>query len=122
MEEIVKNFTDVLKKWNDFGSRARRREYWMFVLINSVISFLLSLIGGLVLPEAYKGIPSGLFDLAILVPAIAVGVRRLHDTDRSGWWLLLVFTLIGIFPLIYFLASDSTKGSNQFGASPKYPV
>jgi uncharacterized membrane protein YhaH (DUF805 family) len=61
----------------------------------------------------------GLFNLAVFIPGIAVAVRRLHDTGRSGWWYLLVFTIIGIIPLIIWFASDSQPGTNQWGPNPK---
>ncbi|PCH81987.1 MAG: hypothetical protein COB90_02525 [Hyphomicrobiales bacterium] len=98
-------------KYFDFGTRSRRSEYWFFVLFNIVIGLVL----GWISPNI-----SGLYTLAVLIPGIAVAVRRLHDTDRSGWWLLIFFVpLIGILILIYWLATDSQIGSNRFGANPK---
>jgi uncharacterized membrane protein YhaH (DUF805 family) len=107
----------VLKKYAVFSGRARRKEYWMFVLINLIITFVLYLIEGLV---GGPGILGGLYSLAVLIPAIAVGVRRLHDTNRSGWWLLIgLIPLIGTIVLLVFLVQDSQPGENQYGPNPK---
>jgi len=106
-------YLEVIKKYVDFDGRARRKEYWMFFLINLIISFLL----GFVLALAGMG-KSGqmlvnLYQLAILLPSIAVGVRRMHDTDHSGWWILLpIVNLI-------FACTEGTRGPNRFGDDPK---
>ena len=103
-------YLDVLKKYTVFTGRARRQEFWMFALINFIISFVLSFIG----PLGY------LYSLAVLIPCLAVGARRLHDTGRSGWWqLLALIPLIGAIVLIVFAAQDSQPGENQFGPNPK---
>ena len=75
-------YLTVLKKYAVFSGRARRMEYWMFALFNFIISFALAFLEALV---GGPGIVAVLYSLAVLVPSIAVGVRRLHDTDRSGW-------------------------------------
>ncbi|MHC2146630.1 DUF805 domain-containing protein [Pseudomonas sp. 210_17 TE3656] len=100
----------VLKKYAVFAGRARRKEYWMFCLINFLISFGIGFVEGL---TGINDSISTLYFLAILVPAIAAAVRRMHDTDRSGWWLLLPFANI------VFLCQDSTPGPNRFGPNPK---
>lgn len=88
----------------------------MFALINFIISIVLYGIGMAIgIGQALEGI----YSLAVLVPSIAVATRRLHDTNRSGWWQLIALTVIGIIPLIIFYAQDSDAGSNQFGANPK---
>ena len=112
----------VWKKFADFNGRARRKEYWMFVLFSVIISVVLGVIDGVAgTPSAGGyGLLGGLYVLAIFVPALAVTVRRLHDTNRSGWFILLGFIpCIGIIILIVFYAEDGTKGSNQFGSDPK---
>ena len=110
-------YLQTLKKYADFSGRSRRSEYWMFFLFNFIIAIALSVVD-YVLGSA--GIVGLLFALAILIPSIAVGVRRLHDTDRSGWWLLVGFVpLIGAIVLIVFFVLDSTPGDNRFGANPK---
>jgi len=110
-------YLQTLKKYADFGGRARRTEYWMFFLFNFIIGIVLS-VADYVLGTG--GIIGALFTLALLIPAVAVGVRRLHDTDRSGWWLLIAFVpLIGAIVLIIFFVLDSSPGDNRFGANPK---
>ena len=82
-------YLDVLKKYAVFSGRARRKEYWFFVLFNIVISLVLGLIDGVIgsaSAETGVGLLGGIYALAILIPTIAVAVRRLHDTGRSGWW------------------------------------
>jgi uncharacterized membrane protein YhaH (DUF805 family) len=113
----MNGYVATLKKYADFSGRARRTEYWLFVLFNMVIAVLLSVIDYVL---SSPGIIGLLFALAILLPSIAVGVRRLHDTDRSGWWLLIAFVpLIGGIVLLVFFVLDSTPGDNKYGASPK---
>jgi len=116
-------YIEVLKKYAVFSGRARRKEYWFFVLFNVLISIVLGFIDGLIgtyNPETGFGILSGVYTLAIILPSIAVGVRRLHDTGRSGWWLLVSFVpVIGALVLLYFLVQDSKAGDNQYGPWPK---
>lgn len=113
----------VLKKYAVFEGRARRKEYWFFALFNILISLGLGMIDaatGTFSAEGGVGLLGGLYALAVLVPAIAVSVRRLHDTDRSGWWVLIVLIpLIGPIVLLVFMALDGTPGDNRFGADPK---
>ena len=109
-------YIGVLKNYVGFGGRARRQEYWMFTLISVVISIVLAIID-LVIGTS---IPGYIYSLAVLLPTLAVTFRRLHDTGRSAWWILLgVIPLIGTIIVIVFLASDSQPGENKFGASPK---
>lgn len=107
---MSKWYLDVLKKYAVFTGRARRKEYWMFFLINFVIALLIGVFEGLI---GVNEVFSNLYSLAILIPSIAVGVRRLHDTDRSGWWLLLPIVNI------IFLALEGQSGTNRFGSNPK---
>jgi uncharacterized membrane protein YhaH (DUF805 family) len=112
-----------LKKYADFSGRARRKEYWMFTLLLLVAGFVLGIVEGVLGLSGTVG-PYGplslLFMLAIIVPSIAVGVRRLHDTGRSGWWLLLYFLpIIGAIVLLVFMVLDGTRGPNEYGADPK---
>ena len=110
-------YLEVLKKYAVFSGRARRQEYWMFVLINMIISFALGFIEGLF---GGPGAISYIYSLAVLLPSIGVCIRRLHDTDRSGWWLLISFIpLIGAIMLIIFTATEGTAGDNQYGTNPK---
>jgi uncharacterized membrane protein YhaH (DUF805 family) len=97
------------QKYAMFDGRSRRSEYWWFVLFLIVGNFVLSLIGDML------GL---IFSLATLVPSLSAAARRLHDTDRSGWWQLIGITIIGLIPLIYWLASPGTVGANRFGEDP----
>lgn len=112
-----------LKKYADFSGRAQRSEYWYFLLFYFLISFGLGLVDwmtGSVNTQSGYGLLTGLFSLAMLIPSIAVGVRRLHDTDRSGWWILMaLLPLIGSIVLLVFFVQDSQAGENRFGANPK---
>ncbi len=99
------------QKYADFTGRAQRSELWWFVLFAVVVNILLELVG----LEAL----AGLFALAVLIPSIAVGVRRLHDIDRTGWWyLLILLPVIGWLVLIYFYIQPGTTGENRFGPDP----
>ena len=111
----------VLKKYAEFKGRARRSEYWYFTLFNFVISLVLGFIDGwLGLGSEFIGLLGGLYSLGIIIPSIAVSVRRLHDTGRSGWWLLIgLIPLIGAIVLIVFFVQDSQAGSNEYGPNPK---
>jgi uncharacterized membrane protein YhaH (DUF805 family) len=110
-------YLDVLKKYAVFGGRARRKEYWMFILFNVIIAMVLGVVEALL---GSPGVLGMLYCLAVVIPSIAVAVRRLHDTDRSGWWFLIVLVpLIGSIVLIVFMVLDSTPGQNQYGENPK---
>lgn len=116
-------FLMALKKYATFSGRAQRAEYWYFVLFYILIFIGLSIIDGMTgsfTEEAGMGFLGGIFTLGLLVPSIAVGVRRLHDTGRTGWWLLLaLIPLIGAIVLLVFTVQDSTPGDNQYGPNPK---
>lgn len=118
-------YLEVLKKYAVFSGRARRKEYWMFVLINILVALLLGLIEGIagIAPETTESVLATLYSLAVLLPSIAVGARRLHDTGRSGWWLLIgIVPLIGALVLLIFFVQDSEPGANQYGPNPKEAV
>jgi uncharacterized membrane protein YhaH (DUF805 family) len=116
-------YIEALKKYAVFTGRARRKEYWYFVLFSAIAAILLSVVDsllGLFDPEAGLGLLSGLYSLGVLVPSIAVGIRRLHDTGRSGWWLLIsLVPIIGAIVLIIFMVLDSIEGENEYGPNPK---
>ncbi|MFC8695950.1 DUF805 domain-containing protein [Streptomyces parvus] len=106
----------VLKNYAGFSGRARRKEYWMFTLINFVISLVLTIIGSAIGVEFI----SYIYSVAVIIPALAVAVRRLHDTGRSGWWLLIALVpLVGAIVLIVFLASEGKQETNEHGVNPK---
>ncbi|MEW2548270.1 DUF805 domain-containing protein [Streptomyces sp. NPDC047002] len=108
-------YVEVLGKYAVFSGRASRAEYWMFVLFNVLAGIVLGLID-LAIHHQYLTM---LYGLATLVPSLAVCARRLHDTDRSGWWqLLLLIPFIGAVVLIVMCALDGTHGDNRFGPRP----
>ncbi len=107
----------VTKKYADFNGRARRQEYWMFVLFYILIYVALFVIESIV---GSFGILVLVFSLGLLVPSIAVTIRRLHDTERSGWWILIAFVpVVGGIVLLVFMCLDGTGGPNRFGPDPK---
>lgn len=109
-------YIDVIKNYAVFSGRARRKEYWMFMLFNLLISFALGFIEGFL---GGPGILSLIYTLAILIPSLAVTVRRLHDTGRSGWWVLIsIVPILGIILLIFMLL-DSQPNENEYGQNPK---
>ncbi len=116
-------YIGVLKKYAVFNGRARRKEYWMFVLINLIVSIALGVVDGVLgtlSVETGMGLLGGIYSLAVLIPSIAVSIRRLHDTGRSGWWLLLAFIpLVGAIVLIVFFAMEGHAEENEHGANPK---
>ena len=115
----MKEFLTVLRRWSDFAGRSTRREYWMYTLVLIIISFVLGIMDGIILGEAALSqilTFGNVFSLATLVPSISVSVRRLHDIDRSGWWFLLAFTVIGLLVLIYWACVASDEGENRYGA------
>jgi uncharacterized membrane protein YhaH (DUF805 family) len=110
-------YLDVLRKYAVFTGRARRTEYWMFFLINLVIAIALAVVEGVV---GSPGVIGLLYSLAVLIPGVAVTVRRLHDTDRTGWWLLITLVpLLGAIALLVLMVLDGKTGQNQYGANPK---
>lgn len=102
-------YLKVLTNYAGFSGRARRSEYWYFFLFNSIISFVLSFVGELV---GFRML-SYVYSLAVLIPSIAVGVRRMHDVNKSGWFLL-----IPIYNLV-LACTSGTNGENQYGEDPK---
>ena len=116
-------YLKVLKQYADFGGRARRKEYWMFVLFHmffSIIAMTLDKFLGLTTGELPYGVLYFLYGLAVLIPGLAVAVRRLHDVGKSGWMLLnSLIPLIGSIWLIVLLVTDGQKESNKWGKSPK---
>ncbi|MGY1500069.1 DUF805 domain-containing protein [Streptomyces sp. QTS52] len=109
-------FLDVLKKYAVFSGRARRKEYWMFALFVAIISIVLAIIDAAIGSQ----ILTLLFSLAILLPGLGVGVRRLHDTGRSGWWILFgIVPLVGSITLLVFACLEGDAGENKYGPNPK---
>jgi len=115
-------YLKVLRNYVGFDGRARRREYWMFTLFTVIVTIALAIvdsIGGL-MTDSGMGVLGMLYALGVLLPSIAVSVRRLHDINKSGWWLLLIFIpLIGGLVLLVFAVMEGTRGDNRFGPDPK---
>ncbi len=115
-------YLKVLKEhYADFNGRARRKEFWMFALFNFIIAVVLSFIDGLLgLTIESMGILYLVYSLAVLIPNIAVSVRRLHDIGKSGWMILIAFIpLIGAIWLLVLFVTDSKPGANEYGPNPK---
>lgn len=113
----MNEFVDAFKKYADFDGRARRRDYWMFILVHIGVSIALSIVDYLL------GLPFGLgtlYALASLIPAIAVSIRRLHDIGKPGiWWLINFIPLIGAIWFIVLMATDSEMRDNEYGPCKK---
>jgi len=116
-------YLEALKKYAVFGGRSRRKEYWYFVLFSLIVSLVLSAIDALLgtfSSSTNVGLLGGIYGLAIIIPSIAVSVRRLHDIDRTGWWVLIsLVPVIGTIVLLVFAALEGTPGENRFGPNPK---
>ena len=112
-----------LKKYAVFSGRARRTEYWMFVLflmIFVIVARILDSILGIVFEDGGYGPISTLYALAVLIPTFAVSVRRLHDVGKSGWMLLIsLIPMIGSIWLLFLMVTDSEPGENKYGPNPK---
>jgi uncharacterized membrane protein YhaH (DUF805 family) len=112
-------YLGVMKKYAVFDGRARRKEYWMFFLMNVIIYVVLAFVGGMIggMIGTAPGVDESplvlIYQLAVLIPALAVGVRRMHDTGHSGWWIL--------FPIVnlVFAVTEGQKGENKYGLDPK---
>ena len=138
MEKFNCYFLDIIKnKYMAFSGRASRSEYWYFALFYIIIALVLAIIDASIInpllgihpvrATGSTGILSILFGMGLLLPSLAVAIRRLHDIGKSGWWILLavipLVNLIGILVLVYFFIKDSQPGSNLYGPNPKeFPV
>jgi len=116
-------YLKVLKNYAVFSGRARRKEYWMFTLFNIIfliIAMVLDNILGTAIEDVGYGLFYFLYALSVLIPSLAVGVRRLHDVGKSGWFLLIaLIPIIGSIWLLVLFCTDGDAGENKFGANPK---
>ena len=123
MEQFNRYFLDTIKnRYANFDGKATRSEFWYFALFYAIIAIILGLIDALVINPMLGATPSQmgqggilqmLFALALLIPSIAVAIRRLHDIGKSGWWYLIVFVpIVGIFILLYFFVLESKSSTN----------
>lgn len=107
----------LIERYADFQGRAPRSEYWWFVVFNILMSIVIALVGAVT--QTLGNVLDVIVTLALIVPNLAVSVRRLHDTDRSGWWFLLVLVpLLGTIVLIVWFVMRGTDGDNRFGPDP----
>ena len=118
-------YVEAIKKFGTFSGRARRKEYWMFFLVNVVIEIVIGIISG-ILGSISKDliivgtIITGLYGLFIFVPALACVVRRLHDVNKSGAWIFIsLVPIVGAIWLLVLLCTEGTRGANNFGEDPK---
>jgi len=112
-------YLSVLKNYAQFSGRARRKEYWMFALVSGIIFVVLEILGSFVNGQT-GAIIVGIYSLLVLIPSLAVSVRRLHDIGKSGWWILIaLIPFIGAIVLLIFAVMDSQPGQNQYGPNPK---
>lgn len=118
----MKWFISAFKKAFNFRDRSRRQEYWMFTLVAFLITLLLTWIevaAGLEIEENI-GLLTTIFSILIFIPSLSLTIRRLHDTGKSGWWILLTFVpFIGWIILLVFMVQTSEPGINSFGSNPK---
>ena len=115
--QVMNWYLAVLRNYTGFSGRASRTEFWMWTLVNFIVGVVLYLLSLAVHPLLILVI---VYDLGVLIPGLAVSFRRLHDTDRTAWWLLIyLIPIIGAIVLLVFFCIDSTPGDNHYGASPK---
>jgi uncharacterized membrane protein YhaH (DUF805 family) len=121
------NFLEAVKsyfvRWNDFKGRSSRSEYWWAILFTNIVNIVLNVL----LPNLEPGDSTGLFLLALLklgillfmlVAILSLVARRLHDVNKSGWWYLLIFTIIGFIPILYWFVQKGDEADNRFGPDP----
>jgi len=115
---LLVNYLGVIKQYTVFKGRASRKEFWLFVLANFIVGIIFSILTKIPILGILVWIAYFLFGLAILIPSIAVGIRRLHDTNKTGWLMLLCLTVIGSIVVVIFCAMEGTPGENQYGPPP----
>lgn len=120
-------YIHVLKEYATFSGRATRAEYWQFLLVHILVSMGLGVVDAFLLdppfPVGDQGVLNGLYSLATILPSLAVAVRRLHDTGRTGWWLLIgLIPAVGLLVLLVFFVIDSEPNENSYGPNPKSEV
>ena len=121
--KLMRWYLKVLRQYADFSGRARRKEYWMFVLFNLIFSsiarFIDNVLGLTIEPLGY-GYMYMLYVLIMIIPVLAVTVRRLHDVGKSGWmYFIILIPIIGLIWFLVLMATDSSPGENQYGKNPK---
>ena len=113
----------VLAKYAVFRGRARRKEYWFYILFNVIFSIILAIVDmsmDTFDPKTGVGLFGTIYAAVLILPSMAVTVRRLHDIGRSGWWMLIpIVPILGAILIFAFLVQDSDPGENRFGPNPK---
>jgi uncharacterized membrane protein YhaH (DUF805 family) len=110
-------YLEVLKNYAEFGGRARRAEYWYFTLVSTIV---VAVLVALDLATGIYPILTGLYAFAVFIPSLAVSIRRLHDTGRSGWWIVIALVpLAGAIVLLVFYVQDGASAENLYGPNPK---
>lgn len=107
--------TTCFAKYANFSGRATRSEFWWFYLFALLLGWFASLVGATIDPDWGSDALNGVVNLALLLPMISAGTRRLHDIGKSGWWQLITLTVIGIIPLIIWWARFGTQEENEYG-------
>ena len=117
----MKGYLAALRNYAVFAGRARRKEYWFFYLFNVLIFFILIVLDGVIGTAHHEGgigWLSGLYLLFIFIPTLAVTVRRLHDSNRTGWWLLIfLIPIIGLLVWLFMMVDEGTPGDNRYGSN-----
>ncbi len=114
LKEAVR--TVLVEKYSDFNGRARRSEYWYWTLFNVVVALIASAIASVLKAPVLASI----WSIAVLIPSLAVCIRRLHDIGKSGWYyLFILIPIVGLVLLLVWFTRDSQPGSNQYGENPK---
>ena len=113
------NFQDAIKSgfknYVNFNGRAARAEFWYWMLFCVIAGIVTVVLDGVAFPDSDYSPLNSLFNLGTLLPSLAIGARRLHDIDRTGWWQLIGLTVIGLIVLIYWWVQPSQEGTNRFG-------
>ena len=121
---FIDAITSCFKKYVEFTGRSSRSEYWQFTLFYTVLTFIAEIVDATIAGVSFweydelDGPAFLILTVLMILPSISVGVRRLHDINKSGYWLLISITIIGVVPLIYWAVQQSDVGSNRFGPDP----
>lgn len=108
-------YFSVLKRYGDFAGRAHRTEFWMFFIFNALVAWVIGQMGQAI----GIGMAQGAYALIVLLPTLAVGARRLHDTGLSGWWQLLgLIPFVGLLAMVFLMARAGVPGDNRYGPQP----
>lgn len=115
MQDFINSYISLFQNYANFNGRWRRRQFWGAFLINCIVAFVISFVGGML----HLTILSSIYSLALLIPSIAAGVRRLHDIGKQGiYYLFVLIPIAGVFILLYWFCQPGVVGDNQFGPDP----